>query len=377
MTKDSNKAYSDIKITRLPEQEVEITGEITIEKMDSMRKKAIDTLKKELTLPGFRKGTAPDNMVVAQIGDIKILEEAGELALGEVYPDILEEEKLQPIGKPEVVITKIGVGSPLGFKIKTALMPEVMLGEYKKIAKKIYKTEVLVEVTEKDVDDVIQNLRKNVADADLHTEGRHAHDDHSHGAKPSQEDSVARSTESRFREIKDEHLPEVNEEFLAKIGEFTSLEDLTNRIKENLLKEKTFKAKDKKRTETLEEIINTSTIKIPHLMVEGELEKMKAQFRDDLDQSNIKFEDYLTHIKKTEADLKADWKDTAIKRAKSQIILNTIAREEGIHAEEAVVKSEMEKILSQHKDAERFRVRMYVETFLTNDLVFKFLEQQK
>lgn len=356
--KDSNKAYSDIKITRLPEQEVEITGEITTEKMESMRKKAIDSLKKDLTLPGFRKGTAPDNMVVTQIGDIKILEEAGELALGEVYPDILEEEKLQPIGKPEVTITKIGVGSPLGFKIKTALMPEVKLGDYKKIAKKIYIKEAVVEVTEKDVADVILNLRKNVAHADLHAEGGHAHDDHSHG------------------EIKDEDLPEVNEEFLAKIGEFTSMEDLTDRIKENLLKEKTFKAKDKKRTETLEEIINSSTIEIPQLIVDGELEKMKAQFLDDLDQSGIKFEDYLAHIKKTEADLKADWKDTAIKRAKSQIILNTIAREEGIRAEEAVVKTEMEKILSQHKTAERFRVRMYVETFLTNDLVFKFLEQQ-
>jgi len=354
--KDSTKNYSDITVTRLPDQEVEITGEISVEKMDAMRKKAIESLKKDITLPGFRKGTAPDNMIVSAVGDIKILEEAGELALGEVYPEILEKEKLDPIGKPAVSITKIGVGSPLGFKIKTALMPEVKLADYEKIAKKIYAEEVVVEVTDKDVEDVILNLRKNVAHARMHAEGGHDEHDHSHG------------------EIKDEDLPEVNQDFLNEIGEFASIEDLTSRIKENLLKEKTFKAKDKKRTQTLEDIIAASTIEIPQILIDGELDRMKAQFEDDLGQSGITFEGYLAHIKKTEDDLKADWKDTAIKRAKSQIILNTIAKEEGINPEEEIVKAEMEKILSQHKSAERFRVRMYVETFLTNDLVFKFLE---
>lgn len=357
--KDSNKQYTNIEVNRLPQQEVEITGEITTEKMDSMRKKAIESLKKEVTLPGFRKGTAPEHMIVQQIGEVRILEEAGELALGEVYPDILEDEKLDPLGKPDVTITKIGVGSPLGFKIKTALMPEVKISDYKKIAQKIYSKEITVDVTQKEIEDVILNLRKNVAHAKLHEDGGHDEHDHSHG------------------EIKDEDLPEVNEDFLAQIGEFASVEDLTEKIRENLLKEKTFKAKDKKRTETLEEIITTSTIEIPQILIDGELDRMKAQFEDDLDHSHIKLADYLAHVKKTEDDLKADWKDTAIKRAKSQIILNTIAREENITPEEADIKAEMEKILAHHKEAERFRVRMYVETFLTNDLVFKFLEGLK
>ncbi len=355
----AKKDYTNIVVHKLPQQEVEITGEITVEKMDSMRKKAIESLKKEITLPGFRKGTAPENLVIQQIGEVKILEEAGELALGEVYPDILEDEKLDPLGKPEVTITKIGVGSALGFKIKTALMPEVKIGNYKKIAQKVYAKEVAVEVTDKDIEDVILNLRKNVAHAKLHEEGGYDEHDHSHG------------------EIKDEDLPEVNDDFLKQIGEFASVEDLKEKIKENLLKEKTFKAKDKKRTETLEEIINASTIEIPQILIDGELDRMKAQFEDDLAQSGITLTNYLSYAKKTEDDLKADWKDTAIKRAKSQIILNTIAKEESITPDEAMIKTEMEKILAHHKDAERFRVRMYVETFLTNDLVFKFLEEQK
>ena len=104
---------------------------------------------------------------------------------------------------------------------------------------------------------------------------------------------------------------------------------------------------------------------------------MLAQFKDDVAKGGITYEDYLKHTKKTEVEIKAEWKDTAVKRAKSQVILNTIAKDEAIAPKEEDIKKEMEHILSHHKDADRFRVRMYVETFMTNELVFQFLESQK
>ena len=75
--------------------------------------------------------------------------------------------------------------------------------------------------------------------------------------------------------------------------------------------------------------------------------------------------------------MKIEWKDTAVKRAKSQVILNTIAKEQNIAPKEEEIKKEMDNILASYKDADRFRVRMYVETFLTNELVFQFLENHK
>ena len=114
---------------------------------------------------------------------------------------------------------------------------------------------------------------------------------------------------------------------------------------------------------------------MPKIIVEGELEKMLAQFKDDLAQSGVAYDDYLKYIKKTEDDLRKEWRDIAIKRGKSQIILNTIAKENSISASEEEIKKEMENILAHHKDADRFRVRMFVETFLTNELVFQFLEK--
>lgn len=361
MTKKSSstKNYKDVKLSPLPERELEIIGAITAEKMSLMREKALKKLKESVELPGFRKGTAPDSLVAQRIGEGTLLEEAAEIALNEEYPNILEEHNIDAIGRPEITITKIGIGSEMEFKIKTSLMPEVKLADYKKIASGVLsKKSESVSVTEKDVEDVIQNIRENIAHDKVHAEAGGGHE-HNH------------------RKIEDSDLPEVNDEFAKMLGNFESLEEMKSKIKENLGKEKEMKAKDKKRTDILEKVIEDSTIELPKIVVEGEMEKMLSQFKDDIAKSGISYEDYLKHIKKTETDLRLEWKDASVKRAKSQVILNTIAKDESIAPKEEDIKREMENILANYKEADRFRVRMYVETFLTNELVFQFLESQK
>lgn len=350
------KNYKDIKINQLPERELEIIGTIPAEKMAEMREKALEKLKESVELPGFRKGNAPLELVAQKVGEMRLLEESAEMALSEEYPNIIEENKIDPIGRPEIQITKMAPGNDLEFKIKTALYPEVKLSDYKKIAKKESGEAKEVSVSDKEVDDVIQNIRKNIAHEKMHAE--HG-PDHKHG------------------EIEEKDLPEVNEDFVKMLGDFKDLADLKNKIKENIKIEKELKEKDKKRTEILNKIMEESKIDLPRIIVEGELEKMLAQFKDDIAKNGVSYEDYLKHIKKTEEDIKKDWNETAIKRAKSQVILNTIAKDEKITPKEEDIKKEMENILAHYKDADRFRVRMYVETFLTNELVFRFLEEQK
>jgi FKBP-type peptidyl-prolyl cis-trans isomerase (trigger factor) len=353
------KHYSDIKLNPLPERELEIIGSITAEKMALMREKALKKFKESLELPGFRKGNVPDTIVAQKVGEMALLEEAAEIALTEEYPNILEEHKIDAIGRPEINITKIGVGSPLEFKVKTSLLPEVKLTDYKKLAKKENETKAEnVEVTEKEIEDVIENIRQNIAHQKVHNEAGGG-EKHNH------------------REVTEADLPVVDDAFANMIGNFKDVNDMKAKIKENIITEKGMKEKDKKRTATLEAIMDKSTIDLPKIIIEGEMEKMLAQFKDDIARSGITYEDYLKHIKKTEQDLKLEWKDTAVKRAKSQVILNTIAKDEGIAPKEEEVKKEMENILASYKDADRFRVRMYVETFLTNELVFQFLESQK
>lgn len=354
------KHYKDIKLTSLPEREVEIIGTITAEKMSLMREKALKKFKDSVELPGFRKGNAPDALVAQKVGEMALLEEAAEMALNEEYPNILEEHNVDAIGRPEINITKLGVGADLEFKVKTALMPEVKLADYKKIAKEKNKSDKTTDLipTEKEVEDVIQSIRENIAHEKVHSEAG--------GGK-----------EHNHRKIEDSDLPEVNLDFVKMLGDFKDVEDFKSKIKENITKEKELKEKDKQRVGIMEEIIEKSTIDLPKIIIDGESDKMLAQFKDDIARSGISYEEYLKHIKKTEEDLRSEWKETAVKRAKSQVILNEISKSEGINAKEEDVKKEMENILAHHKDAERFRVRMYVETFLINELVFQFLEDQK
>jgi len=353
-----SKNYKNIIINSLPDREVEIIGTIVAEKMSEMRKKAITKLKESIEVDGFRKGNAPENLIVQKVGEGTLLEEAAEIALTEEYPNILEEHAVDAIGRPDITITKIGVGSDLEFKIKTYLMPEIKLSDYKKIAKKENSAELKSpEVTDKEVDDVIKNIQVNIAHEKWHAE--HPEDTgHGHG------------------EIKDENLPAIDDDFAKMIGNFKNVLDMKSKIKENIAVEKTMKEKDKKRTAILEAIMNSSTIELPKIIIDGEMEKMLAQFKDDIAKAGANYEQYLTHIKKTEEDLKTEWKDVAVKRAKSQVILNTIAKNEVITPAEDDIKKEMENILAEYKDADRFRVRMYVETFMTNELVFQFLEKQ-
>src|SRR3989344_9295731 len=129
------------KITKLPKSEVEIEGELEAEVFESYYSKAIQKIGENIELPGFRKGKAPQSVLVANLKEIQILEEMAELALSEHYPKILAEEtlgeKMDPIGRPDIGITKLARNNPLGFKIKFSVLPEIKLPDYKKIAKKV------------------------------------------------------------------------------------------------------------------------------------------------------------------------------------------------------------------------------------------------
>ena len=99
--------------------------------------------------------------------------------------------------------------------------------------------------------------------------------------------------------------------------------------------------------------------------------------KDDVARMNMKFEDYLTGAKKTEEDLRNEWKEQASKRAKLQLLLNDIAKKEKIVAQEDSVRHEVKRILERFKDAQPDNVRIYVETQFINEAVFTFLEKNE
>jgi len=137
------------EIKKLPKSEVEITGEIPADEFERAFSKAMTELNQKAGIPGFRPGHVPENVLIEKVGEAAILEEAAEIALREAYPKMLEENKIEAIGRPEITITKIARKNPLGFKIKTAVLPEITLPDYKKIAGEAMTAKEEVKVEER------------------------------------------------------------------------------------------------------------------------------------------------------------------------------------------------------------------------------------
>src|SRR3989338_10290506 len=107
-----------VTIKKLPKSELEIEGELEAEIFENYFAKALKKIGETIELDGFRKGKVPENILLSKVPEISILEEMAQMALNEHYPRIVEDEKIDAIGRPEISITKLARKNPLGFKIK-------------------------------------------------------------------------------------------------------------------------------------------------------------------------------------------------------------------------------------------------------------------
>ena len=130
------KQYQYIKVKELPHSEAEISGEVTSLAMKEYFERALQHVSSNVSFPGFRKGHVPQEIVLKRVGEAVILEEAADISLRELYPQIVLDEKLDVVGAPKISVTKLQAGEALGFTVVTAVMPKVSLPSYKRIAKR-------------------------------------------------------------------------------------------------------------------------------------------------------------------------------------------------------------------------------------------------
>ncbi len=334
-------------VKKLPETgEVEIKSEISAKEFDAAIADTLADIQTEITIPGFRKGTAPLKMVQDKIGQGTIMREASEHAVSHAYGHILEAEKIDAIGQPKVTITKVAAGNPLEFTIVTAVVPEIKKLDYVKIAAKENAKKVeKVEITEEEITKTIESIQKNYAQVN--------------GLKA------------------DEKLPELTDEFVKTLGEFTDVADFKTKLKENMSHEKEHKAKEKKRLELVDAITKEIDVVIPEVLVESELGRMTEQMSQDIERMGLKFDDYLKHLKKSADDLEKEWRPDAIKRVKLDLAIVHIAKEEKITADKKKVEDEVKHAMEHHKNVDVNRAQSYFEHIFVNQAVFEFLEKQK
>jgi trigger factor len=364
-----------IAFEKKPGSLVQFTGEVPFGEMEKHRAAAIAAVSKEISLDGFRKGHVPENILIQKVGEMAILTEMAERTLSQVYPALVAHHALDVIGYPKISITKIAKDNPLGFSITVAVVPEITLPDYEKIAKSVNKEKESKEVTEEEVTKQVEDiLRQKVAYERLQKKATpHTHE---HGENCDHEHEPAEDAET-VEKPEDLKLPELTDEYvkgLGKPGQFTGVEDFKNKIREHLTIEKARDVDSRHRAKITDAIIEKTVMELPQVMIDAEIGQMYAQMEEDLKRAQLKMEDYLGHIKKTKEELTKEWTPSAEKRAKLQLVLNEIAKKANISADPSLVDHEVSHLLEQYKGADEKRVRVYVASVLTNEAVMKKLE---
>lgn len=422
-------------IKKLPQSKIEIEVEIPANEWESFLNEAAKELSHGLKIDGFRPGSAPRNIVEREVGLAKIMERGSELAVRKTYVNIIIEDKIEAIGQPKVTITKLAQGNPLVFKAEVVVLPEIELADYAKIAKeKKPKAKDEIKISEEEINKSLEWLRKSRAkfitvlreakigdrvEVDFETtlEGAKVEngesknhplilgqsrfvkgfDDNLIGLKEHEEKKFSLIFPENYQQkdlagklvdfkikmnlVQEQELPELNDEFAKSLGRFENIDKLKENIQEGLLLEKETKEKQDWREEVINKIADKSSMELPDLLVNQEVEQMIGEIKANVSNFGLPWEKYLESLKKTEDDVRKEIKPQAEKRAKAMMILREIGKKENIKVSDDELNKEMGRFLSQFPNEEEAKHKIDIEQLkeytygmVRNDKVFKLLE---
>lgn len=352
------------KITRDEKAwELEVKAEIAPDAIEAHRTHVVADLVKNAELQGFRKGKAPEAVVVKHFGEAAILRETIEHAVQHDLPEILAGENANIVAAPRVTVEKapssLPASEPIVFTARAPMAPAVELPDYKAIAKKHNDKKEEISVTDEEHQQTLNHLKRErarITKVELGMPPQEAH--------------------AEVQKLEEKDLPGLDDEFVKSLG-YESLEKFSDVVRTNIKNEKEMAATEKRRAGMLDELIEKSDVKYPRLLLEYELDDMEARLKQDLENMRVPFEKYLTEMKKTEADLRKDWQPAADKRAKMRLILSHIAIAEKIDADPARLDKEMKHAKEHYPQANDANLRAHIVHALRNEAVIAFLEQQQ
>lgn len=393
----------NIDTVPLEDHQVKITVEVDTDSFESTKRRAARKLAKRAKIPGFRPGKAPYPVIVRHIGEAAILEEAIELTVDDIYPKVIESSEIEPYGPG--TLESIPEMDPPTFEFVVPLRAAVELGDYKSI-RLPYE---LREITDEDVDDVINNLREQQAliepversaeAGDLVTvrldakrtmvdEGEDPKlidnrsfpvvidvDDETDewpypgfsqeliGTLKGDEKSIQYSypDDSPFEayqgldveftiqieDIRSRTLPDADDELAKSVGEFDTLEDLRSTIKENLEIQSRQSYEDEYDEQVLDEIVSFSTINYPPQMLEQEINIVLGNMERQLEAQGLDIDLYMKSREMDVDGLREEAKPIAEDRLKKSLVLLEIAEQEEIQIDPEELQNETSQTLEQ------------------------------
>ena len=337
-----------------------------------------------MSIPGFRKGKAPRMIVERHVGKDAVLQEAFDIVAPKALSKAFDEQKIDPVTRPSVDIETLEEGKDLVFKATVTPRPEVKLGDYKGL--NVPKNEV--SITDEDVEKQLKTFQDRqgklvdapegaeVKDGDFTTldfkgfvdgeafdggEGKDyplqigsnsfipGFEDQLVGAKIGEERDVNVKFPEEYhakelagkdatfkctiRSIKTKELPAIDDELAKKVSKFETLDELKADIRKNLEENAERTAENDQKSAAIEMATNNITVDIPAVMIDNRVTAMIQEMAMRLEQQGMKLEQYLQYAGTDIAKLREQYRETAEKNVKTDLMLEEVAKAEDIKVE--------------------------------------------
>ena len=396
------------KLKNISDVKVELTISLGAEELKAAEQVALTKLAKEVKIEGFRKGKAPLEMVAAQVDPNLLNQETLENALSKSVAEAFLKEKVQAINRPEVDVKKFIPGTELEFTATTEIMPKVELGDYKKLdvekeAVKVSKKEIKetidrilnnfaekkkVEREAKNGDEVIIDFlgkKDGVAFDGGKAEkfplelgsksfipgfeegliGKKAGDELSldlefpkdYHAKDLAGAKVV--FEVKIHEVRENVEPEINEEFLSKLGNFKTKEEFEKQIEEDLKTQKQAEVDEKFKDELVKKLAEVSKAPVPEILLEDQKRSIEMDMQQNLMYSGLSLEDYLERMGKTREEwLEKDVKEAAEMRVKSGLALAELSKVEKVKSDTKELDARIAQLKEQYGNSKEVQKQL-------------------
>ena len=399
---------------------VKFTMEFTAEEFEQAQIKVYQEAKNQFEIPGFRKGKAPRSIIEKHYGEGVFFEDAIDALFRQFYGNALADLDLEVIDSPAAEFSKIAKGEGFTVTITVECFPIVEVKDYKGVEVE----KVVQEVKDEDVENELKAVQKRNArmilverpakegDTVLFDYAGFVGDEQFEGGTAERQELVLGSgmfipgfeeqligttpgekvdvkvtfpeeyhaeelagKEAVFHclvhEIKEEQLPELDDEFAKDVSEYDTLEELKNANRERLEAYAKTSAENQMKDAAILKVVEANDVEIPRAMVEDEIDRMIGELNQQLRYQGITIDKYLEFTGKSMADFREEVRPEAEKAVKTRIILMGIVEAEKIEVSAEEMEKELELMAAQYQmTADKIKEMIGVEnlTFLQKDL---------
>lgn len=356
--------------------------------------------RKNISIPGFRKGKVPRKIIERYYGEAIFYEDAVNEIFPAAYDEAVREANIEPVDRPEIDIVQIGSGQDLILTALVTVKPEVELGQYKGI--EVTRTEY--NVTDDDVDHQLHHVvernarwisvERAVKEGDRVTldytgtiDGKEfpggaaekyileigsghfipGFEEQLTGMMPGEEKDInvtfpekyhaeelqgkAAVFHVKIHEVKEKELPALDDEFAKDVSEFDTLDEYKADIKKRLVDAAEARSRNDMENELIRKVVDNAKVEIPDVMVENEIDDMVRDMDYRMRYNGLTLDQYLKMTNTTLDDLRAQFKEDAYNRVKTQLVLESIAKAENIEATDEDLEKEYARLADQYKQS--------------------------